>query len=307
HVGKSYDRGWGSVDTARVKLSYGGDTQLDYIPVLGATTEGHAALTASMFGKTVDLLAFNFTHKRYLSKQITLVSGNTKPVQIGNGAELKMDVLGRTAKTFGEIKTKTITESYALDTQVEAMLDVELSLEPAVNIDIGSNLHFDMHEEFLDFVFTVVVIPVHIKGGIDGLIDVTGKLTSTTEVIGIDALISEKLDLGGYLSADVLEVVTITGDIIVINQALDFNANGHFSLTADLPPALSFDASSSLTAELNLLKGKVTASVQYPSPCWCAPPWKMKTKDKVLYSSPYLFESKWTIYSAQENFPLIVF
>ena len=307
HVGKFYDRGWGNVDTARVNLSYGGDTQLDYIPVLGISTEGHVNLSASLFGGSIDLVELSFTHKRYLSKQISLLSGNTQPVKVENGAEIKMDVFGRTAKTFGEINSKTVTENYSPAQGVEEMLDIELSIEPAITIDTGTNLHYDLDEEFLDITFTVVVIPVHLKGGIQGLIDVTGKLTSTTEVLGIDAIVSEKLGLEGYLEAEVLKVVTITGKVIVIDQSLDFNANGHFALTTTLPPALSFDISSSLEAELNLLQGKLIASVKYPSPCWCAPPWKIKTKDKLLYSSPFLFEKKWTIFSAEGQFSDIDF
>ncbi len=56
YIGKFYDKSWGSADLAEVALSYGGESYLDYMPVLGTTTQGHAIVTASLFDSSTDVM-----------------------------------------------------------------------------------------------------------------------------------------------------------------------------------------------------------------------------------------------------------
>jgi len=291
YIGKFYDRGWGSDELARVNLSYGGESFLDYLPVLGTTTQGHLTLSASLFGDSVDLMDVNFAHKRYLSKQISSVTGNIYPVNVGNGAEFSVDVAGFTAQKFGGITTRTVTESFnPLDN-----IRTRLNQEP-VNEVVDASYKRTIDETFVDYTVAVFAIPVSIKGGITGDLDFRAQLSS--QGIGVDGVISELMSLNGFLEATAAFVAGVDGEIEIINQRLDYSAGGKFEATTDLPPELTFNINSSLDASLSLIKANVTAFLNYPSPCWCVPPYKIKKKETLLYSSPYLFDDQWSAYTS---------
>jgi len=301
-IGDTVEMGLGNVDKARVSLSYGGESYLDYKPVLGTTTEGHATLSASLFGGTVNLLDSSFAHKRYLSKQLSAVAGNIHPVEVGNGAELKIEFLGFSAIDLGEIETKTITESY---NPIENITDM-LSSEPNIT-DISNHLfEQEMDESFLQTTFVVVAIPVTVEGGIKGTFKFESKLTSPG--IGIAADVKETLNLEGYLSAKVDAIVAsagIEGEVEVINQQLTFIAGARFSADTLDDTKLSFDIDSDLDLDLKLLKGKLSVFAEYPRVCLCLDVGETVRSDRVLYNSPHLFNADIEIFQGDGDFPII--
>ena len=302
YIGDTAEIALGDIDKARVSLSYGGESYLDYKPVLGTTTEGHAILSASLFGSTADLLNSSFVHKRYLSKQLSAVAGNIHPVEVGNGAALKIDFLGFSAIDLGEIQTKTITESY---NPIENVTDM-LSSEP--NITPISNHLFEqtMDESFVKTTFVVVVVPVTVEGGIKGNFKFESDLTSPG--VGIAVAVKETMDLAGYLSAKVDAIVAsagIEGEVEVIKQELTFIAGGRFSADTLDDTKLSLDIDSDLDLDLKLLKGKLSVFAEYRKVCLCSSVGQKRKSEKVLYSSPYLFNANVEIFQGDRDFPLI--
>ncbi|VAW53593.1 hypothetical protein MNBD_GAMMA06-236 [hydrothermal vent metagenome] len=303
YVGKFYNNSWGNANLAQASLNYGGESYMDYMPVIGATTQGNATLSASLFGANANLLDTRFILKKYLSKKTSTFGKNYPDVKVGNGAVFKIDVTGFAALQLGnDIEEKTITETFDPLSITGDVFDNLVSIE-----DLEKDL-FDnkLEETFLDKTFTIGVIPVNIKGGIEGNVKVAVELS--TPNIGFDLGVKQTLDLSGFLSAEVtiyLATVGLEGKIEAVDQSLDFSANSGFNSTS--LTTISFDIGSSLDAELKLLKGKVTAFLEYPKFCWCKKGVKKVKKEKVLYSSPYLFQDKWQVYSASKSAIVIDF
>ncbi|MDH5354476.1 MAG: hypothetical protein OEY09_08550 [Gammaproteobacteria bacterium] len=290
YVGKFYDRGWGNADTARVDLSFGGESYVDYYPVIGATTEGHATLSTSLLGINANLIDTNFGIKRYFSKKISVLGINTPDVEAGDGAQLTIDIAGFTAFKAGSITRKTITDSYLLSDPVG---DVLFGV-PKITDREAAPIQFKVNEDFVNTTVLVSVIPVTIKGGVDGTADVKIKLTSPE--VGFQVAVTEAFKLSGFLSAQVL-AAGVEGKLTVIDQSLTFAAGGGFGVDTTFPSKLTFEINSSLIAKMKLLKGELTAFVEYPSLCCFPPKVKTRKKEKVLYSSDFLFNQDWEIYS----------
>lgn len=302
YVGKFYDRGWGNADLAQIRLSYGGESYVDYMPVLGTTTEGHATLSASLFGASADLLDTRFVLKRYFPKKLSIAGNNSPDVVVGNGAVLKIDVAGFSAIDMGTIVNKRITDTY---NPADEVGDVLLGL-PGISDQTATPVEFKLNETFLQTTIIVAIIPVTIEGGVDGIVN--SKIRLTTPGIGIGVDVKENFTLGGFLNAklDALVVAAgIEGKVEVIDQHLNFSANAGFNTDPQTPTKLSFDIDSALLAELKLLKGEVSAFVEYRKICFCTSVGKKVRKNEVIYSSDYLFSKDWEVYSGQLNSTVI--
>ncbi len=296
YIGKFYDRSWGSVSLAKIDLSYGGESYLDYMPVLGSTSEGHSTLTVGLFGAvSADLVDANFALKRYFPKKISINGNNTPDVVVGNGASFTLDFFGLRIIDKGEIVDKNITETF------DPLDDIGNVVLPEF-LDLSESLVKRKESvEFVSQTIIVAIIPVTITGGVEGTLDLDVKLS--TPDLGVEAKVIQDLKLSGFLNAKVL-IAGIEGTVDALNQKLTFAANAGFEMN-NLEPKLSFNAGSSLLAELNLLKGTITAFVDYPKPCLCLPPFKIKHAEEVIYESDYLFNDNWTIFDEELN-PTII-
>jgi len=302
YVGKFYDRPWGNAEEAQVRLSYGGESFVDYMPVLGTTTQGHATLSASLFGESANLLDSSFAIKRYFPKKLSIAGKNSSNVVVGNGAELKIDVAGFAALELGGIVEKTITETYNPADEVgNVLLGV-----PDITDQTATPVEYKMNVEFVQTTIIVAIIPVTIEGGVDGSVNVEIKLTAPG--VGVGVAVKETFILGGFLNAklDALVVAAgIEGKLDVIDQDLTFSANGGFNTDLQTPTKLTFDIGSSLLAKLKLLKGELSAFVEYRKICLCKSVGQKVSKNKVIYSSKYLFNESWEVYSGQVNATVI--
>lgn len=293
YVGKFYDRHWGSADLAQASLSFGGESYLDYMPVIGATAEGHAIVSASLFGISADLLNSSFAIKRSLTKKLSVLGNNYPDKEVGNGAEFKVDVLGYSSINLGSIATTNVTETF---NAVEVAQNI-LSSVPVIG-EIKPEalaLTYKMNEKFLETTFIVVVVPVTVEGGIEGNVDFNVALISPGA--GLAVSVTDTFTLSSYIDAKVDALIVasgVVGTIDVINQKLTFSANQGFSTPG--VNTLSFNMGASLDTELKLLKGEISAFVEYYTYDCCIPPWKKVKKDTVIYSSDYLFNKKWTIF-----------
>ncbi|MCF6192799.1 MAG: hypothetical protein L3J46_00505, partial [Kangiellaceae bacterium] len=306
-VGDSITASFGDSDTAQVNLSYGGESYVDYMPVIGITTEGHVSLSVDLFGRTADLASASFAFKRYLSKQISVVAGNLHPVEVGNGAEATFSLFGIDSSQGG-IETTTVTESYNPLEDINTLISDEDSREitEIANLDLGTGT-FD--EELFSATVVIVAIPVTIKGGVAGELSLKGGLTA--QGIGLNAALESKFALSAFVSAELDAFVASAGieaDLEVINKTISFSAGGQFTATSPtlpLVPEMRFEIGSDLDINLKLLKGEVIAFVEYPRVCFCTDFGEAVRKEKSLFSSGYLFNDNINIFSGQAQATVI--
>ncbi len=300
YVGKFYDRSWGVDSLAKVELSYGGESYLDYMPALGSTSEGHATVSVGLLGVvSADLVDANFALKRYFPEKISFSGNNSPNVVVGNGASFTLDYFGMRLFDEGEITNTTLTETFDPLTDIgDVVLPDFLDLSETL---VKRKLELELVEQTI----IIVVVPVTITGGVKGTMDLD--LNLSTPGLGINSQVTQGLTLSGFLAAKANLIVAsagLNGSVDVLNQKLSFAADAGFVMN-NLEPKLTFEVGSSLLAELNLLKGKVTAFVDYPKPCWCAPPWKTKHAEEVIYESGYLFNEDWTVFDKNLNATVI--
>ncbi len=294
YAGKFYDRSWGDADLAQVSLSFGGESYVDYLPVVGATAEGRAVITASLFGQSADLLSSRFGIKRYSTKKMSMLGNNYPDVSVGNGAELIIDVAGFSAVESGKIGVTNVTDTYVAAAAGDIFSDVGLELEP-----LNSSWSNKMDEKFLQITFIVVVVPVTIEGGIKGEISFDVGLEYPEIGVSVDA--KNNVALSGYLSAKLDAAVVsagIEGKIDVLDQNLNFATSQGF--TVGESDTLSYDIGASLGAELKLLRGEVSAFVEYRCVV-CRWPGSKRNKKATIYSSPYLYNKDWSIFDASAS------
>ena len=303
YIGDSKDLSLGNQDFAAINLSFSGESYLDYMPVIGTTTHGELLMSGSIFGASTDLVEATFRHQRYLPKKITTVIGNNAPVEVGDGAELRVSLLGSLVASKGEIVPKTVTSSYIPGVDVANTLNDEPNLVSIATLDF--NPYIDA--QILNTTFVVIVVPVTIEGGIEGSFNlgvdldfkVAGSLGLATGVLGT---LNMDTSLNGYVSAKADALVVAAGieaSIEFINQFLVFSADAGFkpSILGDTNK-LSFDIDSDLVAELKLLKGEIIGFIEYRKVCLCKSVGKKVRKENVFYSSPYLFNKSWNLYSS---------
>ena len=294
YAGKFVDRTWGDEDSAAVTLSYGGESFADYLPVIGATTQGHATFTASILGRSADIFDAQFAIKKHLPKKISVAGNNSPDVEVENGAKLDIDVLGGfRAVHLGGLTKNTITESYSTSDVTDVIFanapdieDINEPIIPAATIDVG----------FLDIRFTVIVIPIQIKGGITG--DVGFNVKLTTPGIGLDVAVEDSFKLSGYLKATadlLLASATLDATIDVLDQNIKFITRGGF--TPEVFPATNilFNFDSSMTTSLKMLKGRVVADYEYDYFL------DSGEGEYVIYDSGYLFNATWEVYNETVN------
>ncbi len=300
-VGDSVTASFGDSSTAQVTLSYGGESYVDYMPVIGITTEGQVSLSVDLFGNTADLAAASFAYKRYLSKQISVVAGNLRPVEVGNGAEATFSLFGSDSSRGG-IETTTLTESYNPLEDINTLISDEESREitELANLDLGSG---DFDEELFTATVVIVAIPVTIRGGVDGELSLKGELNA--QGIGLNATLESKFELSAFVIAELDAFIASAGieaDLEIINKTVSFSAGGQFtasSPTLPLVPKMRFEIGSDLDINLKLLKGEVIAFVEYPRVCFCRAFGEIVRKEKSLFSSDYLFNDNINIFSGQ--------
>lgn len=282
------DRIWGDKDSAAVTLSYGGESFADYLPVIGTTTQGHATFTASLLGKSADIFDARFAIKKHLPKKISITGNNSPDVEVENGAKLDIDVIGGfSAVHLGGLTKSTITETYSssdvtsvIFANVPDIATINKKI-PVTTMDIG----------FLDIRFTVIVVPIQIKGGIKG--DVGFDVKLSTPGLGLDVAVIDTFKLSGYLKATadlLLASATLDATIDVLDQNITFITKGGF--VPEVLPATNilFNFDSSMTMSLKLLKGTVTAEYEYDY--WL----DSGEGEYVIYESDYLFNDSWVIY-----------
>ena len=298
HIGRSKELKQGQDKKASVTLKFSGESYLDYMPVLGITTQGEATLSASLFDRSKDLIDFNFAHKRYLNRKISANFGNTSQVEIGNGAELKLDVLGRSVLTRGEIKKELITQSLNPIAEVTEVLRTAPETTSIASLDRSFSV-----DEGIQTTLIIVAIPVTIEGGFSG--DISLKADLLTQDVGINAGLAEDIEVSGYIRAKVDAFVLaagIEGEVDIIKQGLTFSADAELSARN---ANLAFNIDSGLNADLKMLRGEISAFVEYPRPKLWPPFYKIVKKETTLYSSPYLYNNRWDIYDTNRQIDIL--
>ncbi len=282
----------GIEDIAALKLSYSGDAYVDYKPVAGMTVEGKAGLSLNLFGEEITLVGASFTHKRYLSKQLTSLAGNIYPVSVGNGSLAKFTLLGLES-TRGEIVTSEIDQSYNpaenLNTYLQELVD---EVNDIGTVDLGND-NFD--EELFSIPTSIAGIPFTITGSVEGDLSLKGSLNQ--QGFGLNADLESKMAISAVLTAELnlgIAKPGVEGTIEIISKRLTFDSGAEFKAVEPaiaLRPQINFDVHSSLTFDLKALKGDVVAFVKYRSLNFFSDDFmKIVRREKTLYSSGYLLE-----------------
>ncbi len=292
HVGKFYDRGWGDKDLARIELKYGGESYINYMPVVGAVAEGSAEVKLYLFGGENELMGIKFGAKRHLAKKISLLGDNSPKAKVENGTFIKMGITGLAVYERGEIKELEIKNSYDpvgfVGNELADMVGVE---------DYENNLlDYKLDHEIIQHRIYIAGFPIDLAAGAKIKANITMAVKSPG--IGIEAVVSDEVSASGYLSGQLdLGILKpgVEGEIEMITQKLEWSTIAAFQ--SPNTTEFIFNMGSSLKAELKLLRGKLFATLEYPAACWCVPPFKMKTGKKEIYTSPYLFKDKWDVFS----------
>ena len=296
-VGKFYEHTLGSRDTAQARVSYGAEAFVDYLPVIGFTARGSASIGVSLFSRSLELVEVSFDARRHLPKKLALTGRSYPDRVVGNGATVKVNLADYEVVDQGSIVESEVTEFYTTENVGEVMAG---ALDVPVEEQTYTRLNHRMEEGFVRSTVLVVGIPVTVKGGVSGRIDLALSLAAPD--VGLDVRTGQGFELGGYLSAEVDALVAsagIEGEIRFVDQTLDFTAAGGFATSQAEPTRLAFDARSFMDSGLKLVKGKVSAFAEYPDKCWCFPiPFKMKRVQSTLYQSGYLFERDGRVFSA---------
>lgn len=295
YAGKFDNRTWGNEQYVSASLSYGGESFVDYFPILGSTSQGHVTFSGALFGKGIDIIDLQFALKKHFPKKLSFTGQNSPDVDVENGALFSLEVAGFEGFTRGSLTQKTITETYSPQTLVGVMIDEVPDFQ-----DIEVSPEFLVEEDFIDFTYWGLVIPIEIKGGINSGVAVTGGLISPPGV-GLNLTLVQSFTIGGFLSAKAdiwLASAALTATVELLSQELEFVTGGGFE--AALPPqntALSLAFSTSLHATLKALKADLSYVLDYPSF------WNDGHDEGTLYSTPgYLFNPPpWYIYADQIN------
>jgi len=278
---------------ATLEVDYSGDAFVDYKPVAGMTVEGKAGLTMNLFDFPITLVGASFTHKRYMSKQLTSIAGNIFPVKVGNGSEVKFILLGLES-TRGEIEESEITESYNpvenVSTYLQELID---EVNDIAEVDLGNE---DFDEELFSIPTSIAGFKVTIKGSVEGELTLKGSLNQ--QGFGLNADLASVMKIDAVLSADINLYVAkpgVEGTVEIINKTLTFDSGAEFTAATpviNLRPQISFVVHSKLTAELKALKGKLIAFVDYRNLNFFSDKFmEIVRSEKTLYESGYLIQS----------------
>ena len=302
-VGDSDSYGLGDADSFKVSLAYSGETKVDYKPVIGVTSTGEVNLSLDILGTNISLIDGRFTHKKYLPKQISALSGNLAPVDVGNGAMAEYTLLGL-SDSQGEIETQTITESYSPLDDIATILSSEGPITELASFELGNR---DFDEELFSATYVILAFPITISGQVSGDINFAGDLTS--QGVGISSSIESILALSISITGELDAFIAsggIEASLELINKKLEFASGGQFTVSfAPIPDKLQFAANSDLDLELKILKGTVEAFIKYPRVCWCPSVGQIVEKKETLYSSGYLFNDSFKVFTGNVNATII--
>lgn len=277
-----------------LQIDYRGDAFVDYKPVAGMTVEGAAALSINIFDEPITLVGASFTHKRYMSKQLSSIAGNIHPVTVGNGSEAKFTLLGLESPSQGEIVTSEISESYNpaenISTYLQDLID---EVNDIGTVDLGNK---DFDQELFSIPTSIAGFHITIKGSVAG--DLTLKGTLNQQGFGLNADLASVMKIDAVLSADINLIIAkpgVEGIIELVNKTLTFDSGAEFKAVEPaipLRPQITFDVHSKLTVNLKALKGSVVAFVDYRSLNFLSDDFlEIVRREKTLYSSGYLLET----------------
>lgn len=288
---------WGDARFVSAKLSYGAEAFVDYLPILGSTTQGHVTFTGTLFGHDNDIIDFQFALKKHFLKKLSFSGQNSPDVKVENGALLSLKVAGFEGYVTGSLTEKTITETYSAQTPVEDII-ANAEIPDFDDIDIKPDvLSYSITEELFKFTYWGLVIPIEITGGISSGANVSGLLSSPG--VGLELELKQILTLGGYLNAKAnlwLASAELNGDVTLLSQTLNFGTSGGFSAALPLAgqdAALALEFEASLDATMKALKAELTYTLNYP--CFLC---DGKSTGSIYTTNPeYLFNApKWVIY-----------
>ncbi len=276
-----------------LEVDYSGDAFVDYKPVAGMTVEGKAGLTLNLFDFPVTLAGASFTHKRYMSKQLTSIAGNIHPVKVGNGTQVTFTLLGL-EDPRGEIEESEITESYNpaenVTTYLQGLID---EVNDIGEVDLGDE-NFD--EELFSIPTSIAGFTLTIKGSVKGELTLKGSLHQ--QGFGLNADLASVMKIDAVISADLNLYVAkpgVEGTVEIINKTLTFDSGAEFTAATpviNLRPQISFVVHSKLTVELKALKGKLIAFVDYRNLNFFSDKFlEIVRSEKTLYESGYLIQS----------------
>jgi len=292
YAGKFDGGEWGNKKFALATLSYGGEAYVDYFPILGSTSQGHLTLTGSLFGISTDIIDLQFALKKHFPKKLSFTGQNSPDVEVENGALFSLNVAGFEGIIEGELSKQTITETYSPQTIVGIIVN-----EVPDITDREIRYEFLVDEDFINFTYYGLVIPIEISSGVKSGASVIGTLSSPG--VGLNLTLAQSFTIGGYLSAKAnayLASATLTATVELLSQQLDFATGGGFK--AALPPentALALEFDTSLEATIKALKADLSYVINYPSF------WDDGESKGSLYATPgYLYNAPtWVIYSDQ--------
>jgi len=278
---------------ATLEVDYSGDAFVDYKPVAGMTIEGKAGLTMNLFDFPITLVGASFTHKRYMSKQLTSLIGNIHPVKVENGTEVKFTLLGLESGESNLVTTE-ITESYNpaenVSTYLQELID---EVNDIAEVDLGDE-NFD--EELFSIPTSIAGFTLTIKGSVKGELTLKGSLNQ--QRFGLNADLASVMKIDAVISADLNLYVAkpgVEGTVEIINKTLTFDSGAEFTAATpviNLRPQISFVVHSKLTAELKALKGKLVAFVDYRNLNFFSDKFlEIVRSEKTLYESGYLIQS----------------
>ncbi len=286
YVGDYGDYNLGDTDIAGLNLNYGGETFVSYKPVPGIVSRGSADLSLGIFGLNIDIVAANFEYQNHFSKQLTTLSGNLYPVEVGNGSEINFTLLGLPESRGDGITISTITEAYDPFDSMLDYLDSRTNPITIANIDKGT----DLFDETL-FSQTVLVfgIPLTATGRIGGELSLKGDLTSENFTVNADLASVFKLTATLEASADAgIAEAGIGVTINIIDKKLTFSGAAGFNAVqppVPLHPEIQYEVTSSLDLKISVLSGEVVVFVEYWQPCACLSLFKKVRKEKTLFQS----------------------
>ncbi|MBV1907938.1 MAG: hypothetical protein KUG78_01370 [Kangiellaceae bacterium] len=299
NVGDSQSYQFGDDDIVSVEVSYGGESSINFKPVPGVVAKGNAALTATVFNSTNDLVVANFEYQNHLTKQLTFLAGNLTPVQVKNGAQAKFQLLGVDVATLGEMEESTVSESFLSSDSAEDAIDDAPDAGEIVGIDFGND---DYERELFNITIIVYGIPLKVAGSLEGALTLKGDL-SEIQPLGVSADIESNMRLAAVLSASAdagIAEAGIDATITIIDKTLSFDASGQFNASTDLTaPKITYTTDVNVELDIDILNGKIEAFVEYYRPCPCLSLVKKVRKEITLYQSPSAFSSHTNFYKGE--------
>ena len=309
-TGKDYSKQWGDADIAQVKLEYGGESYIGYIPVAGVEAKGHVLLTGNMLGRSKELINASFHAGRYMEKKISLTTNNYPDKQVANGAELIVKVFGDETLRLGSIALSTVTDTVNVAQDSAAnLLSNNFPIFQKIKPSSTDVVSYTMDQDFLVIQYPVVGLTVKIEGGVRGNFLVTADLgvVDDASTKGISVSAGQTLAISGYLKA-VVDAYVLTGvvqaNLELINQNILFTTNHSFWSQGAL--SLDYNMDASLAAALKIIKGDIGGYVEYTVPRWGVPPWKKKRHDFTIFETDYLYNKEWDIFNLTASKQLLL-